>query len=218
MHAEWNGVGWVGRLLEGVQYLPTTFTYGNTARTTANSPDLVPRPGLTSRTAPPSTALQQLIGASDSQRQHLRSAQARAAALLRFEGGLMSDPRAGATSASNLAARLRLLLTDRDFDGNDYDQLLALDNNNVRTTPVATETDIRRLPTHVLTEADLARSKVSQARSRDCWCARSVRARGRRRAGTVLATATAPHTRTYPHAATHHSTPNIEYRPLRPRP
>mmetsp|Transcript_107366 Transcript_107366/g.311988 ORF Transcript_107366/g.311988 Transcript_107366/m.311988 type:complete len:162 (+) Transcript_107366:379-864(+) len=73
----------------------------------------------------------------------------------------MTDPRVGATSASNLASRLRLLLTDRDFDGNDYEQLLALDNNNVRSAPVATETDIRRLPTHVLTEADLARSKVS---------------------------------------------------------
>mmetsp|Transcript_107365 Transcript_107365/g.311979 ORF Transcript_107365/g.311979 Transcript_107365/m.311979 type:complete len:128 (+) Transcript_107365:379-762(+) len=73
----------------------------------------------------------------------------------------MTDPRVGATSASNLASRLRLLLTDRDFDGNDYEQLLALDNNNVRSAPVATETDIRRLPTHVLTEADLARSKLS---------------------------------------------------------
>mmetsp|Transcript_107372 Transcript_107372/g.312035 ORF Transcript_107372/g.312035 Transcript_107372/m.312035 type:complete len:202 (+) Transcript_107372:410-1015(+) len=109
----------------------------------------------------PFLALQQLIGASDAQRQHLQSAQARAAALLRFEGGLMTDPRVGATSASNLASRLRLLLTDRDFDGNDYEQLLALDNNNVRSAPVATETDIRRLPTHVLTEADLARSKLS---------------------------------------------------------
>ena len=105
--------------------------------------------------------LQQLMGASEAQRQQLRSAQARAAALLRFEGGLISDPRAGATNVSNLAARLRLLLTDRDFDANDYDQLLALDTNNAPSNSVATESDIRRLPTYVLTEVDLARCKVS---------------------------------------------------------
>ena len=128
-----------------------------------------------------------------------------------------------ADSGGSIGARLRLLLADRDFTAGDYEQLLALDQNNVvggNTAPPATqavassrgrtyaaslacssaacrhslrrrrppgpsstgppeliqtrppracqvpshrvacEADLRRLPTHKLTEADVARGKV----------------------------------------------------------
>eukprot|EP00499_Haloplacidia_sp_CaronLabIsolate_P012881 CAMPEP_0196795314 /NCGR_PEP_ID=MMETSP1104-20130614/35822_1 /TAXON_ID=33652 /ORGANISM="Cafeteria sp., Strain Caron Lab Isolate" /LENGTH=266 /DNA_ID=CAMNT_0042165705 /DNA_START=47 /DNA_END=847 /DNA_ORIENTATION=+ len=43
---------------------------------------------------------------------------------------------------------LPLLLADRDFDGDDYDMLMMLEEHNVPTHHRATEVELRRLPVH----------------------------------------------------------------------
>ena len=61
---------------------------------------------------------------------------------------------------AQLAARLRLLLTDRDFDGEDYAELMELDAGSAPTPHrKATPSEIRRLPTTVLTEEELERMR-----------------------------------------------------------
>ena len=69
-----------------------------------------------------------------------------------FEEGLLGDPR-----NAHLASRLRLVLTDRDFDGNDYEELMALDVHARPVHPVATDSDIRRLPHHTMGAGDVQR-------------------------------------------------------------
>ena len=79
-------------------------------------------------------------------------------------GGLVEllgrDPR-----NARLAERLRLLMTDRDFDGDDYSELLRLDDGLNNDDPgsshhrKATPSEIRRLPTLVLSEAEVERMR-----------------------------------------------------------
>ncbi|EQC32317.1 hypothetical protein SDRG_10064 [Saprolegnia diclina VS20] len=56
-------------------------------------------------------------------------------------------------------AHLQLLLTDRDFDSNDYEQLLQLDDHNVAKSHGASEGDIDRLPVVTVTETMLQSHK-----------------------------------------------------------
>ncbi|OQR85603.1 hypothetical protein ACHHYP_20563 [Achlya hypogyna] len=52
-------------------------------------------------------------------------------------------------------AHLQLLLTDRDFDSNDYEQLLQLDDHNVQKSHGASDGEIDRLPVVTVTESML---------------------------------------------------------------
>lgn len=61
---------------------------------------------------------------------------------------------------------LSLLLTDRDFDSNDYDTLLALDANNVMPKAYgASEGQIRRLPEHVVEHEGMWDSETGKTRA-----------------------------------------------------
>lgn len=55
--------------------------------------------------------------------------------------------------AAALRSRLRLAMINRDFDGNDYELLQSLDEQNPHAG--ATEGEINRLPVHVLTQANI---------------------------------------------------------------
>ena len=55
--------------------------------------------------------------------------------------------------AAALRSRLRLAMINRDFDGNDYEMLQSLDDQNPHDG--ATEGEISRLPIHVLTQVNI---------------------------------------------------------------
>lgn len=57
------------------------------------------------------------------------------------------------SDAAALRSRLRLAMINRDFDGNDYEMLQSLDDQNPHDG--ATEGEINRLPIHVLTQANI---------------------------------------------------------------
>jgi hypothetical protein len=57
------------------------------------------------------------------------------------------------SDAAALRSRLRLAMINRDFDGNDYELLQSLDDQNPHDG--ATEGEINRLPIHVLTQANI---------------------------------------------------------------
>lgn len=57
------------------------------------------------------------------------------------------------SDAAALRSRLRLAMISRDFDGNDYEMLQGLDDQNPHAG--ATEGEISRLPVHVLTQANI---------------------------------------------------------------
>lgn len=57
------------------------------------------------------------------------------------------------SDAAALRSRLRLAMINRDFDGNDYEMLQSLDDQNPHDG--ATEAEINRLPIHVLTRANI---------------------------------------------------------------
>lgn len=59
----------------------------------------------------------------------------------------------GVGDAASLRSRLRLAMINRDFDGNDYELLQSLDEQNPHAG--ATEGEINRLPVHVLTQANI---------------------------------------------------------------
>jgi hypothetical protein len=59
----------------------------------------------------------------------------------------------GVGDAAALRSRLRLAMINRDFDGNDYELLQSLDEQNPHAG--ATEGEINRLPVHVLTQANI---------------------------------------------------------------
>ncbi|KAG9399337.1 hypothetical protein AC1031_011679 [Aphanomyces cochlioides] len=59
-------------------------------------------------------------------------------------------------------AEINLLLTDRDFDSNDYEQLLLLDENNVKKSHGATDFEIDRLPVVTISESMLSKGGVEE--------------------------------------------------------
>ena len=61
---------------------------------------------------------------------------------------------------------LRLMLTDRDFDADDYEQLMALESRNVAKNLGATEAEISRLPTWAWTAGQ--RSSAASLEERSC--------------------------------------------------
>lgn len=85
-------------------------------------------------------------------------------------GGLGTDPLLamavlmglhGNSSPDLFSRRLRLMLTDRDFTGEDYDTLLALDGDGSTPAtrhPTATQSDLDRLPVSTLVKEDLQRA------------------------------------------------------------
>jgi hypothetical protein len=54
----------------------------------------------------------------------------------------------------DMRSRLRLAFMNRDFDGNDYEMLNQLDEQNVPRT-AATEAEINRLPLHTITQSNI---------------------------------------------------------------
>mmetsp|Transcript_26091 Transcript_26091/g.34256 ORF Transcript_26091/g.34256 Transcript_26091/m.34256 type:complete len:218 (+) Transcript_26091:209-862(+) len=89
----------------------------------------------------------------------LRDQEVRAEALgLRVAG----TRRRGGIQMSRLSEsdrrRLMLLMQDRDFDGNDYDELRRLDED-LPSNQGATKTEIRRLPTHTIRGDESGKSK-----------------------------------------------------------
>ncbi|KAF0690831.1 Aste57867_17819 [Aphanomyces stellatus] len=72
------------------------------------------------------------------------------------EGGLLHPSTAGERQRLLLSpTEINLLLTDRDFDSNDYEQLLMLDENNVKKSHGATDVEIDRLPVVTVSESML---------------------------------------------------------------
>ena len=67
------------------------------------------------------------------------------------------------SDAAALRSRLRLAMINRDFDGNDYEMLQGLDDQNPHAG--ATEGEISRLPVHVLTQANIDNSLSETSKS-----------------------------------------------------
>ena len=61
-----------------------------------------------------------------------------------------------ASEATALRSRLRMAMMNRDFNGNDYEMLQSLDDQNPHAG--ATEGEINRLPVHILTQANIDQS------------------------------------------------------------
>ncbi|ETV78679.1 hypothetical protein H257_07533 [Aphanomyces astaci] len=65
-------------------------------------------------------------------------------------------------------SEINLLLTDRDFDSNDYERLLLLDENNVKKSHGATDFEINRLPVVTMSESMLNASKGGVVEDSKC--------------------------------------------------
>ena len=61
-----------------------------------------------------------------------------------------------ASEATALRSRLRMAMMNRDFNGNDYEMLQSLDDQNPHVG--ATEGEISRLPVHTMTQANIDQS------------------------------------------------------------
>ena len=68
--------------------------------------------------------------------------------------------------ATALRSRLRMALMNRDFNGNDYEMLQSLDDQNPHAG--ATEGEISRLPVHILTQANIDHISNLQESSKSC--------------------------------------------------
>ena len=83
-----------------------------------------------------------------------------------FRGGINDQVGSAGGRITVSRDHLRLMLTDRDFDADDYEQLMALESRNVAKNLGATEAEISRLPMWEWTAGQ--RSSAASQEERSC--------------------------------------------------